>query len=81
MFTELFYEVVHRSLQAHGRLKVSNNKFLHGMLECTGDLSNVDCMKCIDTAISELWDHSYRKGGGSIIYGSCYIRFELHFFY
>lgn len=54
---------------------------MHGVVECTSDISDKDSKKCLDVGTNELLDHSYRMRGARVIYGSCYVRFELCRFY
>ncbi|CAL9022146.1 unnamed protein product [Prunus brigantina] len=85
VLTQLCDKVVRGSLHAHGQLKVSEKGTVHGVVECTGDLSDVDCKNCINNcinvAITELLDYSSKMEGGRAIYGSCYIIYELCHFY
>ncbi|KAL6277281.1 hypothetical protein ACE6H2_020882 [Prunus campanulata] len=45
---------------SYARMKqqISNNMTLLSTAECTRDLSDVDCKKCLNVAITELLDHS-----------------------
>lgn len=56
LFTRLNSKVVHGSLHAHGKLK--RIKF-YGAVECTMDLSKMDCKNCLNIAINELLDYLY----------------------
>lgn len=80
LFTTLSNVDVLASLYAQGTLEVNDEIRLYGKVQCTGDLSEVDCKNCLDIAISELLDQSYRMSGGRSIYGSCYARFEFYAF-
>lgn len=44
------------------------------------DLHYMECQKCIDIIIVELLEVSNGMSGGSAIYGSGYIRFDLYKF-
>ncbi|KAJ0966085.1 hypothetical protein J5N97_027223 [Dioscorea zingiberensis] len=64
-----------------GEMKVGESEKLHGLVQCTRDLSGGDCKKCLETAISELATCSHGKKGGRILGGSCNIRYELYPFF
>lgn len=40
----------------HGKLDLGKSKkdSVYGAAQCTGDLSSIDCKKCLDVAMSEL---------------------------
>ncbi|GFQ00661.1 cysteine-rich repeat secretory protein 38 [Phtheirospermum japonicum] len=59
---------------------VLGNKTLHGMVQCTRDLSKANCTTCLDDAISDLSKCCADKVGGRIVYGSCHVRFETYNF-
>ena len=51
---------------------------LYGLVQCTRDLSNSECLTCLDTAIDELLLYSNGKEGGRVVGGSCNIRYEIY---
>ncbi|GFQ00658.1 cysteine-rich repeat secretory protein 38, partial [Phtheirospermum japonicum] len=51
----------------------NGNKTLHGMVQCTRDLSVDDCMECLNHAISFLTFHKNRE---RVVYGSCNLEYE-----
>ncbi|KAK6141155.1 hypothetical protein DH2020_025095 [Rehmannia glutinosa] len=51
---------------------------IYGMVQCSRDLSRVDCKKCVDDAISELPRCCGGKQGGRVVGGSCNIRYETY---
>ncbi|PHU07693.1 hypothetical protein BC332_24182 [Capsicum chinense] len=55
-----------------------NSQKLYGLVQCTRDLSNWECKKCLDDIISELSRSCYARIGGRIIGGSCKFRFEMY---
>ncbi|KAH7838330.1 hypothetical protein Vadar_025083 [Vaccinium darrowii] len=66
---------------ASEEVKVTENQTLYGLLQCTPDISSVDCGRCLTEAISILrfrWDG---KQGGRILYTSCNVRYETYPFY
>lgn len=79
LFTRLSSKIIHGPLCARGK-QVLDKKYLYGV-DCTSDLFSVNYKKCLDVAISELLNRSYRMRGRHTIYGSCCIRFELYHYY
>jgi hypothetical protein len=61
---------------ANGELKIGESERVHGLAQCTRDLSSVDCKKCLDDAITELIPNG--KKGGRVVGGSCNIRYEIY---
>ncbi|KAH7675712.1 Gnk2-homologous domain-containing protein [Dioscorea alata] len=68
-------------LYATGEMEIGESEKLHGLVQCTRDLSGGDCKKCLENAISELPSCSYGKQGGRLMDGSCNIRYELYPFF
>ncbi|KAF9672183.1 hypothetical protein SADUNF_Sadunf11G0014200 [Salix dunnii] len=54
---------------------------LYTLVQCTPDLSNSDCSRCLEGAISKLGNCCNRKQGGRVIFASCNFRYELYEFY
>ncbi|XP_073152168.1 antimicrobial ginkbilobin-2-like protein [Henckelia pumila] len=54
------------------------SKKIYGMVQCSRDVSGVDCKKCLDDAISELPSCCDGKQGGRVVGGSCNIRYEIY---
>ncbi|XP_059663884.1 cysteine-rich repeat secretory protein 38-like [Cornus florida] len=65
-------------LFATGEQELKGSKKLYGLVQCTRDLSQTDCKKCLDGAISELPKCCDGKRGGRVIGGSCNFRYELY---
>ncbi|XP_021803163.1 cysteine-rich repeat secretory protein 38-like [Prunus avium] len=63
---------------ATGEVQLDTFTTLYGIAQCTRDLSNVDCKKCLDVAISELPNCCDAKRGGRVVGGSCNVGFELY---
>lgn len=59
-----------------GELELEGSQKIYGMVQCTRDLSSLDCKKCLDVAISDLPSCCDGKQGGRIVGGSCNIRYE-----
>ncbi|KAM7490247.1 hypothetical protein LguiA_033168 [Lonicera macranthoides] len=54
---------------------------LYGLVQCTQDLSNVDCNLCLQTALRYLQQVSNTTEGARVFLPSCNIRFEIYPFY
>ncbi|KAK2988004.1 hypothetical protein RJ640_011267 [Escallonia rubra] len=65
-------------LYATGDSVLGESKKLYGLVQCTRDLSSVDCKKCVDGAISELPSCCDGKEGGRVVGGSCNVRYEIY---
>ncbi|PIA50794.1 hypothetical protein AQUCO_01200206v1 [Aquilegia coerulea] len=51
---------------------------LYGLVQCTRDLSGLQCKRCLDNAISEFPNCCDSRRGGRVITGSCNFRYELY---
>ncbi|XP_061984640.1 cysteine-rich receptor-like protein kinase 10 [Populus nigra] len=54
---------------------------LYTLVQCTPDLSTLDCKRCLEGAISKLGNCCNRKQGGRVLFASCNFRYELYEFY
>ncbi|XP_047336129.1 cysteine-rich repeat secretory protein 38-like [Impatiens glandulifera] len=70
-------------LYAAGNVELDGSglKKVYGLVQCTRDLSGVNCKKCIDDAISRLPSCCYGKEGGRVVVGSCSVRYEIYPFF
>nr|AAD21872.1 receptor-like protein kinase homolog RK20-1 [Phaseolus vulgaris] len=59
----------------------ANFQTVYGLVQCTPDLSETDCNRCLDGAISEIPSCCGNKMGGRVLRPSCNIRFESAIFY
>ncbi|KAL2931599.1 Cysteine-rich receptor-like protein kinase 10 [Bienertia sinuspersici] len=60
----------------------SDAERVHSLVQCTLDVSPVDCHRCLQTAIEEvLGSDNYQYRGGRLMSKSCYLRYELYAFY
>ncbi|GMH12059.1 hypothetical protein Nepgr_013900 [Nepenthes gracilis] len=69
---------VNPRLTAYGETMFNEATTIYGLVDCTRDLSNDDCKKCLDEAINELPSCSGGKKGGRIVSGSCHVRYEIY---
>ncbi|KAG2687966.1 hypothetical protein I3760_09G073400 [Carya illinoinensis] len=65
-------------LYAVGEQELGESKKLYGLAQCTRDLSNTDCFKCLDGIIDELPRCCDGKEGGRVVSGSCNFRYEIY---
>ncbi|XP_024028851.1 cysteine-rich receptor-like protein kinase 10 isoform X2 [Morus notabilis] len=54
---------------------------VYSLVECTPDLSSMDCRRCLDTAIAELPNCCSGKDRVTYLYPSCYLRYDKSRFY
>ncbi|XP_062028328.1 cysteine-rich repeat secretory protein 38-like [Rosa rugosa] len=66
-----------RKFYSTGELQLDKSNKLYGLVQCTRDLSRLECKKCLDVAISELPKCCDAKRGGRVGGGSCNFRYEL----
>ncbi|GMP54220.1 hypothetical protein CsSME_00019451 [Camellia sinensis var. sinensis] len=65
-------------MYATGESELGYSEKLYGLVQCTRDLSSVDCKKCLDGIISELPSCCDGKEGGRVVGGSCNFRYEIY---
>ncbi|CAN4097076.1 unnamed protein product [Withania somnifera] len=75
-FVEIAYKK--KNLYATGEMEIEENKKLYGLVQCTRDLSNEDCKKCLEDIITELPSCCDGKEGGRVVSGSCNFRYEIY---
>ncbi|XP_010267802.1 PREDICTED: putative receptor-like protein kinase At4g00960 isoform X1 [Nelumbo nucifera] len=54
---------------------------IYGLVQCTPDISQNDCHRCLTAAVSHLFDCCKVKLGARVLQPSCSIRHEDHMFY
>ncbi|KAH7860617.1 hypothetical protein Vadar_015597 [Vaccinium darrowii] len=69
---------VSSKMYSAGEMMIGESKKLYGLVQCTRDLSSVDCKKCIDGAIDKLPSCCDGKQGGRVVGGSCNVRYEIY---
>ncbi|KAF2285008.1 hypothetical protein GH714_034684 [Hevea brasiliensis] len=65
-------------LYVSGDSKLGESDKLYGLVQCTRDLSNADCQKCLNGIIGELPSCCDGKEGGRVVSGSCNFRYEIY---
>ncbi|MCI30498.1 cysteine-rich receptor-like protein kinase, partial [Trifolium medium] len=58
-----------------------NFQEIYSLMQCTPDLSNLDCNQCLDEAIARLPSCCEEKVGARVIRASCTLRYEKYGFY
>ncbi|XVF87655.1 hypothetical protein PTKIN_Ptkin18bG0137700 [Pterospermum kingtungense] len=66
---------------ATGSVKVSALQIVYGLVQCTPDLTRVQCSSCLSWNIGNIRGCCDRKQGGRVIGPSCNLRFEIARFY
>jgi hypothetical protein len=66
---------------AAGKAAVSPFANVYGMAQCTRDLADDDCNRCLDGVVAFIPNCCDGKQGGRVIARSCSIRFEVYSFY
>ncbi|RWR88282.1 cysteine-rich receptor-like protein kinase 10 isoform X7 [Cinnamomum micranthum f. kanehirae] len=54
---------------------------LYGLAQCTRDLSNISCYRCLEEAIGGITWCCDGKQGGNVYFVSCNIRYDIYPFY
>ncbi|KAI3465645.1 hypothetical protein Pfo_022308 [Paulownia fortunei] len=57
-------------MHANGDVEIGGYEKIYAMVQCSRDLSRVDCKKCLDDAVSELPGCCGGKEGGRVVGGS-----------
>ncbi|XP_047167225.1 cysteine-rich receptor-like protein kinase 44 [Vigna umbellata] len=70
-----------RRKYAADSVDVSTLQTIYGLVQCTPDLSETDCNRCLDGAIYEISSCCANKKGVRVVRPSCNIRFETYSFY
>lgn len=75
---------------ATGSTKLTSKKTLYGLVQCSPDLSRLDCVRCVKSLISNVFTEYFvtvTKGslfiaeGGRVVSPSCNVRYEIYPFY
>lgn len=68
-------------LVSTGDSPVDQSTKLYGLAQCTRDLSNYECKKCLDGAISQIQTRCSGNMGARALAESCSLRYEVYQFY
>ncbi|CAI0550508.1 unnamed protein product [Linum tenue] len=66
---------------AFGSDRYGDSQYVHGMVQCTVDLSGPDCYNCLQAMINDIPRFMANRTGGRIFALSCNIRFERYSFF
>ncbi|KAL0436214.1 UNVERIFIED_CONTAM: Cysteine-rich repeat secretory protein 55 [Sesamum radiatum] len=61
-----------------GKTDISSFIRLYALVQCTRDLSKLDCAQCIAIAIENFSTICADRKGCRVLYSSCYVRYELY---
>jgi hypothetical protein len=64
-----------------GEIKFSRNETIYGLVQCTRDIREDECQKCLSSALIDLKGCCSSKQGGNIVSRNCNVRFELYKYY
>ncbi|XP_042497407.1 cysteine-rich receptor-like protein kinase 10 isoform X2 [Macadamia integrifolia] len=82
MLTKLSDQVSNSSfLYAVAENNYTASENLYGLVQCTMDLSKIDCHRCLQIEIEELPHCCYNPRGARLMSRNCYLRYELYDFY
>ncbi|KAJ8561118.1 hypothetical protein K7X08_027308 [Anisodus acutangulus] len=70
-----------QDLYATGEMKIGENEKLYGLVQCTKDISNEECKKCLEVIVTELPHCCDGQKGGRDVGGSCNFRYEMYPFF
>ncbi|URD98746.1 receptor-like protein kinase [Musa troglodytarum] len=78
---DLMYDIAPQAAARASRFGVgitnySNLRDIYGMVQCTRDLSQDDCLQCLKEALAYL-PNTFGKIGGQVMKVSCAVRFEI----
>ncbi|KAK6932401.1 Gnk2-homologous domain [Dillenia turbinata] len=66
---------------ATGNVSFGNFQTIYGLVQCTPDLMETECINCVDNARENIPTCCDGKEGGRVVYPSCNIRYEIYQFY
>lgn len=64
-----------------GETQLSTFSTLYALVQCTRDLSPIDCAQCLAIAIGNFPNFCRNRKGCRVLYSSCYVRYELYPFF
>ncbi|GMH20839.1 hypothetical protein Nepgr_022681 [Nepenthes gracilis] len=83
LFARIDSDAIKPKNRGFGRaeMKLSSSLTLYGLEQCTGDLSQVACSQCLSSAHEVFQGFCKDKEGCRVLYGSCYVRYEIYNFF
>ncbi|CAO2823735.1 unnamed protein product [Amaranthus hypochondriacus] len=75
---------------ATGKVNVTSNSSLYGLVQCSPDLSRTDCVECVESLVDSVYSSDFvtltngslfMAKGARVVAPSCNIRYELYSFY
>ncbi|KFK31328.1 hypothetical protein AALP_AA6G098000 [Arabis alpina] len=83
LFDRIRSEAVLPKSQGLGKGKAKLTPFvtLNGLVQCTRDLTELECAQCFATAVGSFMTTCHNKKGCRVLYSSCYVRYEFYPFY
>ncbi|KAI4323614.1 hypothetical protein L6164_023207 [Bauhinia variegata] len=67
-------------LYAMGEFDLSNGEKRYGMVQCSRDLSNVECAKCLEAMLEKVPQCCVQKLGWQVVVPSCLVRYQDYIF-
>ncbi|KAG6630908.1 hypothetical protein I3843_13G045000 [Carya illinoinensis] len=64
-----------------GVTKLSPFVTLYALVQCTRDLSQIDCAQCLAIAVANFETFCENRKGCRVLYSSCHVRYELYPFF
>lgn len=64
-----------------GESKFSPFVTIYALVQCTRDLSPLSCAQCLAVAVQNFPDICMSRKGCRVMYGSCYVRYEIYPFF
>ncbi|OMP10440.1 hypothetical protein COLO4_04503 [Corchorus olitorius] len=76
-------EAVMPNTQGLGKAKTKLSPFvtLYALVQCTRDLSKINCAQCLAIAVENFENFCDSRKGCRVLYSSCYVRYELYPFF
>ncbi|XP_071718322.1 cysteine-rich receptor-like protein kinase 5 [Rutidosis leptorrhynchoides] len=65
---------------AFNQVRYNETEMVYGYVECTPDLSDFDCGRCLQLSVDSLGRSCFGREGGRVLTPSCNIRFETYMF-
>ncbi|KAK7819451.1 cysteine-rich receptor-like protein kinase 26 [Quercus suber] len=65
---------------AAGNMSAPDNETMYALVQCTPDLDELDCTKCLRQAAGAFASCCSRKWGGRVLTPSCTLRYETYSF-